>query len=278
MALELLTVSRLHSFLVAFIISPCDKGGKIYAPSQKLRSLTLPDCEPIAYGLAWLWTLHERDPHKAEAHTMTIGAARPSDLDQVAVAAHQHQKENMLSVVEKVSKRLEAAQVEALGQDWLDSCYEGVVKSTHSKYLVEHTQVIWLYNCLKAWGMLEFCKDRFQTFVGNQNNSDPMLASNDENINKIGRQGWGFTPGLVPRTDKDYFADDLLAVPEKNRARVKEAYEFVVKWCSPKLETEKVHDGDTDGAEEVELTVPKEYLTSLEMKPWKDYPERTYPY
>jgi hypothetical protein len=227
----------------------------------------------MTYGVAWLWTLHKRDPQKADAHTMTIGAARPSDLDQVAVAAHLHRTQNLLSMVEKVATRLKAAQTESLGDDWLDSCYEGVVKSLHSKYLVEHTQVIWLYNCLKAWGMLEFCKDRFQTFVGNQKNSDSTLTSNDEKIDKIGRQTWGFTPGLVPQIDKDYFLDDLAGVPEKNRARVKEAYEYVVKWCSPKLVK-----GTNENTEERELEVPKEYQTSLVMKPWKDFPERKYPY
>lgn len=204
---------------------------------------------------------------------MTIGAARPSDLDQVAVAAHLHRTRDLLSVVKKVSTRLKAAQVESLGQDWLDSCYEGVVKSHDSKYLVEHTQVIWLYNCLKAWGMLAFCKDRFQTFVGNQKNSDPTLASNDENIDKIGRQGWGFTPGLIPEVDKEYFLDDLAGVPERNRVRVTEAYEFVVKWCSPIPDA-----GKTESSEGGESEVPKEYRTSLVMKPWNDYPERKYPY
>ena len=273
--LDLITILFAHVF-AAFIISPCDKGGKLYAPSQKLRNLTLPDCEPMTYGLGWLWTLHEHDPHKAEVHTMTIGAARPSDLDQVAVAAHLHSKGEMLAIVKTVSERLKAAQVEALGQDWLESCFKGVIKSTHSKYLVEHNQIVWLYNCLKAWGMLEFCKDRFQSFVLNQNNSDSTLASIDENIDKIGRRGWGFTPGLVPNIEQDYFADDLAAVPEKNRARLKEAYEFVVKWCSPKPE-QKCQPGETKELDE-EMIIPKEYQTSLTMKPWKDFPDRTYPY
>jgi hypothetical protein len=267
----------------AFIISPLDKGGKVYSPSQKLRSLTLPDCEPMEYGLAWLWNLQMHDPQKAEVHTLTIGAARPSDLDQVAVAAYRQGKSLLLSKVQTVSKRLYEAQVEALGQEWLDSCYEGVIKSKDSKYLVEHNQIVWLYNCIKAWGLLEFCRNRFNAFVGNTKKFDPALT-NDENIDNIGRRGWGFCPGVVPDANKDYFADDLARVPEKNRAKIKEAYEFVLKWCGPapeKPEDDKKNGHIKGGGKEDSgdnVNIPKEYCTSFEMKVWKDYPDRKYPY
>ncbi|KAG7358322.1 aldo/keto reductase [Nitzschia inconspicua] len=264
----------------AFIISPCDKGGKIYEPSQKLRSLTLPDCEPMAFGLAWLWNLHRHDPHQAEAHTLTIGAARPSDLDQLAVAAHLQGKDEMFPKVVTVSKRLQQAQVDALGQDWLDSCYDGTIKAKDSLYMVEHNQLIWMYNCIKAWGMLAFAKDRYNTFVNNTKNYDPSLT-HDENIDKIGRGGWGFTPGVVPQAGKDYFVDDLAGIPEKNRSRVKEAYDFVMKLCGPmpagKEESKSAcEEGAAPGPEKPKT--PVAYQTSYELKPWKDYPDRHYPY
>lgn len=234
----------------------------------------------MTYGLAWLWNLDKHDAEKAEVHTMTIGAARPSDLDQVAVAAYMQGQGIMIEKVTKVAERLHHAQVDALGQDWLDSCYVGTVKSHHSKYLVEHNQVVWMYNCLRAWGMLDFCKDRFRTFVNNQKSDDPSLPTHDERIDKIGRGGWGFTPGIVPEATCDYFLDDLSCVPEKNRARMKEAYEFVVQYCSPTPENKD--DGENKSREDKAATqaleIPNEYLTSYEMKVWPDYPDRKYPY
>lgn len=65
-----------------FIISAYDKGGRLYAPSNKLRSLCLPDMEPITYGSIWLWHHALHDPENASIHTLVVGAARPSDLDQ----------------------------------------------------------------------------------------------------------------------------------------------------------------------------------------------------
>jgi len=246
----------------AFVISVTDKGGKIYEPSRKLRSLTLPDLEPMTFGCAWLWNLHELDPHNATVHTFSIGAARPSDLDQFVAAANLQKRGELLSRTKVICQRLEDAKRNALGQDWVDTCYEGIIKSHKSKYLVEHTQTVWLYNCIKAWGMYKFAKDRFNTLVNNRKKYDPSL-SHDENIDKIGRIGYGYMPGLSPEPQKDYFVDDLAGVPEKNREVIQEAYAFMLKWC---------------GGKNLEEKIPKEWESSYEMKPWKDYPDRSYPY
>jgi hypothetical protein len=71
---------------------------------------------------------------------------------------------------------------------------------------------------------------------------------------------------LNPEVGKDHFADDLGG--QKNWARVKEAYEFVIKWCTPK---------DEKAEEKDELVPPKEWETGVDMRPWKDFPDRPYP-
>ena len=257
----------------AFSISGYDKGGKVYAPSRKLRSLTLPELEPMAYGSGWIWNHHELDSEQAPIHTFSVGAARAVDLDQPAVYAYQQGKGLLLGKVKTVEARLEKAKIDTLGKDWVDSCYTGIIKSVNSKYLVEHTQMIWMYNILKAWGMHGFCKDRFRTLVNNGKKWDPNLTK-EEVLEKI--PGWGWMPGMAPIPGQDYFVDDLQGVPQKNRAKVLEAYEFVAKWCSPppekKAENES-KESDSNDTEET-LPTPKEWLTCFEMKPWKDFPDR----
>jgi hypothetical protein len=221
----------------------------------------------MAYGSAWLWNLEEIDEEKAAAHTFSVGAARAVDLDQCAVAAYLQGKGELFSKVKVVSDRLQKAKVDALGQEWIDSCFEGIVKSNKSQHLVEHNQIIWMYNCIKAWGMHGFAKDRYSSLCNNRKKYDDSLPD-DENIDTIGRNGWGFVPGLNPEAGKNYFADDLAGVPEKNRARVKEAYEFVIKWCTPK---------DEKAEEKDEFVPPKEWETDVDMRPWKDFPDRPYP-
>ena len=273
-----------HSLLIAplvhsevSIISVLDKGGKIYEPSRKLRSLTLPDLEPFSHALGWLWNLEEFDAEKAVAHTVQVGFARPVDLDQCVVPAYLQGKGELLPLVKAADARLRQAQVDALGEDWLKTCYEGILKSDNSKYLVEHTQTIWLYNCILAWGMLEFAKDRYKMLVQNLQKYDPSLPR-EEAIDKIGRIGWGFCPGLSPDPEKDYFVDDLSGVPEKNRARVKEAYALVKKWCAPDERKEKENKEKANYVMKEEKPVPpKEWQKAFDLKPWKDFPDRPYP-
>ena len=56
-----------------FIISPTDKGGRLYAPSDKLRELTAP-LSPMAFNDLWCLT-------NLDVHTLSLGAAVPSDFD-----------------------------------------------------------------------------------------------------------------------------------------------------------------------------------------------------
>jgi predicted aldo/keto reductase-like oxidoreductase len=267
-----------------FVISPYDKGGAVYAPSKKLLSLTLPEMEPMAFGSAWLWNHNGLDPEGAAIHTIVCGAARPSDLDLPAVAAHLQgtQAEIMLEKVKVVTERLEQAKQEALSKEWLETCYEGISKSNQSKYCVEHNQIIWMYNVIKAFGLLGFAKNRYGSLESNLAKWDKSLP-NDENINKnLG--AWGYVPGLPNEEGVDY-SDDFTGVPEQNMKRVLEAEEFVRCWCSKK-NYEKKDDEKESGEDSVEKgeiigscgrhvpVPPQEWETAYDMRPWPDFPDR----
>ncbi len=142
-----------------FIISPYDKGGRLYAPSRKLRSLTLPDLDPIKFHSLWLFNHDElkRDDSdssspssavKSACHTQTIGAARPSDLDEPAIAAYLHanRKEEMLGKVRAIYQRLKDAEVEALGEDWVKSWHVGVPNAVTADDAYQFGQMLSLYN------------------------------------------------------------------------------------------------------------------------------------
>lgn len=292
-----------------FIISPFDKGGRLYAPSRRLRSLTLPEHEPMAFHSHWLWSHHELEDDDGTArrpriHTFTVGAGRPSDLDVPAVQAHLFgtQHAELLARTRAVTRRLDAAAEAALGREWLASWWRGLPKAAQSRHLVEHNQIVWIYNCIRAFGMYEFGKARYNSFEKNGEKWDDKLTP-EENIDKMGRIGWGFVPGLPlkPRVDYD---EDLPAVPAENRARVAEALAFVYNWCrdphigeplkpaNPAAEfarrnfsvsaqmlrlpalaeedlLEPLGEEDEDAVEP-----PTAWTTSYDMRPWPDYPDR----
>mmetsp|Transcript_28242 Transcript_28242/g.46775 ORF Transcript_28242/g.46775 Transcript_28242/m.46775 type:complete len:592 (+) Transcript_28242:46-1821(+) len=256
-----------------FVISAFDKGGKIYQPSNKLRTLTLPEMEPMAFGTSWLWT---HDKHSGTAiHTAVCGAARPSDLDQGAVAAFllARDPEARYAKVQAITARLEQAKVDTLGKEWLETCYQGVPKSNVSKFSVEHNQIIWCYNMIKAFGLLAFAKDRYGTLENTRKQWDKSLSA-DANIDKIGRGGWGYCPGLSFDPEEDYL-EDFAAVPEANKEKVKEAEAFVHKWCAkPKLAEKKPEGADSGAKMEEELVPPVDWETAHFMKTWIDFPDR----
>eukprot|EP00549_Striatella_unipunctata_P022627 CAMPEP_0118706374 /NCGR_PEP_ID=MMETSP0800-20121206/20518_1 /TAXON_ID=210618 ORGANISM="Striatella unipunctata, Strain CCMP2910" /NCGR_SAMPLE_ID=MMETSP0800 /ASSEMBLY_ACC=CAM_ASM_000638 /LENGTH=564 /DNA_ID=CAMNT_0006608893 /DNA_START=34 /DNA_END=1728 /DNA_ORIENTATION=- len=247
-----------------FIISPYDKGGRLYAPSRKLRSLTLPEMEPMAFGSTWLWNHGEKD---APIHTIVCGAARPSDLDQPAVAAFRFGTEakEMKTKLATVTKRLEQAKIDALGQEWVDTCYQGLPNYDMTDAGIQFTNMVWLYNVIQAYGMRGFALDRFSTFEGNSRAEDNSLATKLEKMEKIGIMKWGYMPGFAVEGSKDYSAF-LSNVPEANARRVSEAIDFVYKWCH-KITDEKENS-------ERENSVPVEWKTGYDMRPWTAFPEQ----
>lgn len=290
-----------------FIISPFDKGGRLYAPSKKLRSLTLPEMEPMDFKSFWLWNHHLiYDEGLPQLHTYTVGAARPSDLDQPAVAAYLHdtKPDEVLAKIKAVTIRLDEAKEQALGTEWVQSWWKGLPKSTSSKHLVEHNQIVWIYNSIKAFGMYEFGKARYNSFEKNEEKWDESL-SDDQNIaEKIGRNSWGFVPGRPLKPGVDY-SEDLANVPEENKQLVKDAEEFVYMWCREKELDESAtkkdvaqgplartrsfmrrnfsalaqivevpDDAPDKGPAQNDNPLPEDWETAYDMRTWPDYPDQ----
>jgi predicted aldo/keto reductase-like oxidoreductase len=99
-----------------FLISPTDKGGHLHSPSQRLLDLCAP-LHPIVFNDLFCLSA-------PGVHTMSLGAARPGDLDlhleAVALLPQAHE------LVPPVLARLEAARQRALGAAWLETWDQGL--------------------------------------------------------------------------------------------------------------------------------------------------------
>ena len=242
-----------------FIISPYDKGGRLYAPSHQLRQLTLPEMEPIDFGSYWLWyhNEHKKGNEEAHIHTIVSGAARPSDLDQPVLAALRMANEPAATKAdfETVNHRIQKRR-ELFGKDWADSWHVGLPNYTHSPQKgAQIGNMVWLYNVVHMFGLLDFAKDRNGTLMNNLKSWDTNKAWKE---NVFANPGFNWMPGCGYDPTADY-SEELKDVPEKNLARVKEAMEFVRKWC--------VSDSKED--------VPLEWQTAYDMRPWTAFPERS---
>lgn len=63
-----------------FCISPFDKGGKLYRPSATVSAAVGPELSPISFAALHAWKT-------MGMHTVSVGFARSSDLDEVIEAA-----------------------------------------------------------------------------------------------------------------------------------------------------------------------------------------------
>lgn len=254
--LENIRLAKKHDMGV-FIISSFDKGGRLYGPSNLLRELTLPEMEPMEFGALWLW--YHKD-HKVgdptSIHTIVCGAARPSDLDQPVLAALRSVTDCARVDFEAVHRRIQERKESVFGKDWADSWQVGLPNYSQSPQRGSQIgNMVWLYNVINMFGLLDFAKDRYGTLVGNSRRWDKN-KSWKENI--FANPGFDWMPGCGFDPSADY-SKELKDVPEKNLPRVLEAMRFVNDWCT------SAHGNKV---------VPLEWQTAYDMRPWTAFPER----
>ena len=134
-----------------FIISPNDKGGKLYEPPDKLVRLCEP-LTPIAFNN--LFCLRHPD-----IHTLSVGAARPSDFDEHIRSltflpdAEKH--------VAEIDKRLISAMEKSLGADWCRHWENGIPKWEACPGEINIWEILRLFNYAKSLDMVAFGKMRY---------------------------------------------------------------------------------------------------------------------
>lgn len=139
-----------------FIISPNDKGGKLYSPPDRLREL----CSPLS-PMQWndLWCLS-----RPEVHTLSVGAAKPEDFDEhVAALKHYEQAAEISSPIEK-SLRVEMESI--LGADWCARWTEGLPNYVDVPGQVNVQEIIRLYTYARGLGLVDWGKMRYNLLGG----------------------------------------------------------------------------------------------------------------
>lgn len=134
-----------------FIISPSDKGGKLYDPPQKLVDLCAP-LSPMAFNDLFCLS-------HSQVHTLSIGAARPSDFDEHLKALEWLDRAD--EVLPSILQRLEASAIAALGEDWYKTWSVGLPSYAQTPGQVNIPAILWLWNLATAYDMVEFAQARY---------------------------------------------------------------------------------------------------------------------
>ena len=139
-----------------FIISPNDKGGKLYEAPPKLTRL----CEPLSpmifndlYCLA-----------RPEIHTLSIGASKPSDFDEhiAALEFYDRAAEVMAPVEQKLRQEMDSI----LGADWCSGWWQGIPEYTETPAGINILEILRLWTFAKSLDLVEFGKMRYN-LIGN---------------------------------------------------------------------------------------------------------------
>ncbi|HNX52147.1 MAG TPA: aldo/keto reductase [Pontiellaceae bacterium] len=139
-----------------FVISPVDKGGKLYEPPAKLIDL----CQPITpMAFNDLYCLR-----RPEIHTLSIGASRPSDFVEHVTAAGNMDKK--FPIVEKIEVRIFKAMEKELGADWVHHWHEGLPRWQDTPGEINIPEILRLWTYAKGLDMVAFGKMRYN-LMGN---------------------------------------------------------------------------------------------------------------
>ena len=134
-----------------FIISPNDKGGKLYEPPQKLVDLCAPLSPMIFNDLYCL--------ARPEVHTLSCGAARPGDFDEhIKALAYYDQAAETIAPFEK---RLRAEMDRVLGADWCARWFEGVPEYDDVPGTINIREILRLWNYASSLDLVAWAKMRY---------------------------------------------------------------------------------------------------------------------
>ncbi|MEE2614951.1 MAG: aldo/keto reductase [Verrucomicrobiota bacterium] len=134
-----------------FIISPNDKGGKLYAPPAKLVDL----CQPLSpMQFNSLYCLN-----RSQVHTLSCGAANPGDFDE-HIAALEHY-DHINEVMSPIELRLREEMRRVLGKDWCDHWFENMPEYIDVPGQINVLEIIRLWTYAKSLDLVDWGKMRY---------------------------------------------------------------------------------------------------------------------
>jgi predicted aldo/keto reductase-like oxidoreductase len=134
-----------------FIISPNDKGGKLYSPPAKLVELCRP-LTPMQFNDLYCLA-------RPEVHTLSCGAAKPTDFDEHVQALNYYDR--AVETVQPIEQRLRAELERALGPEWCARWFEGIPQYVDVPGQVNLLEILRLWTFAKGLDLVEWGKMRY---------------------------------------------------------------------------------------------------------------------
>lgn len=134
-----------------FIISPNDKGGKLYTPPAKLVELCAP-LTPMQFNALYCLA-------RPQVHTLSCGAARPGDFDEHVAALKYYDRST--ETIAPIEARLRAEMERVLGPDWCARWAEGLPQYVDVPGQVNIVEILRLWTYAMPLDLVDWAKMRY---------------------------------------------------------------------------------------------------------------------
>jgi predicted aldo/keto reductase-like oxidoreductase len=134
-----------------FIISPSNKGGLLYQPSERLVDLCAP-LSPMVFNDLFCLS-------HPQVHTLSIGAAKPTDFDEHLQTLPL--LDNAAEILPPIISRLESEAVKILGEDWVKTWETNLPTWEETPGEINMRVILWLLNLALAYDMIDYGKMRY---------------------------------------------------------------------------------------------------------------------
>jgi len=134
-----------------FIISPNDKGGKLYEPPGKLVEICAP-LSPMQFNALYCLA-------RPEVHTLSCGASKPSDFDQHVEALKYYDR--IAETIGAIEARLRSEMKRVLGADWCAHWFEGLPHYVDVPGQVNVMEILRLWTYAKSLDLIGWGKMRY---------------------------------------------------------------------------------------------------------------------
>jgi hypothetical protein len=158
-----------------FIISPSDKGGRLYNPPPKLVELCQP-LSPMVFNDLFCLS-------HPQVHTLSLGAAQPSDFDEHLKVLPLLEKAD--EILPPIIARLEEQAIAILGQEWFQTWDVGLPSYEETPGKVNIPVILWLRNLALAYDMIEYGQARYNLL---ENGGHWFPGAKATNIRKLNLQ------------------------------------------------------------------------------------------
>ncbi len=134
-----------------FIISPNDKGGKLYEPPDKLVKLCAP-LTPMQFNDLYCLA-------RPDVHTLSCGVVRPDDFEEHVRALDFY--DHIREAITPIEQRLRAEMYRVLGQDWCSRWPDGLPQYVDVAGQVNVLEILRLWTYAKSLDLVDWGKMRY---------------------------------------------------------------------------------------------------------------------